>query len=102
MSDDERKELHLEARMLMISPGLYMEVDIDEHEKLRERGFFGYANYYLFNRWKATWNEEELVNRANLMTYKRLLEIEAKLGTTQTEQLFECVSWSARIELIKV
>ena len=71
------------------------QVDLD---KVRELGYVGYANYYL----RECWNESELKNKADVTMYKQLLEIDAKLGTTQTEQLLECVFHTVRMDLIKV
>ena len=66
---------------------------------LREKhGFVGYAHYYL----QECWNESELKNKADVTIYKQLLEIDSKLGTTQSEQLFGCVFHSVRMDLIKV
>ena len=69
-----------------------------DHDKLRELSFVGYAHYYL----KNCWNEPKLKNKADVVVYKQLLEIDSKLGTTQSEQLFECVFHSLRMDLIKV
>ena len=68
------------------------------NDKLRELGYSGYADYYL----NKCWNKSELKNKADVTIYKQLLEIDSKLGTTQSEQLFECVLYSPRLELIKV
>ena len=68
------------------------------YDVLQENGYVGYASYYL----KECWDESELENKADVTIYKQLLEIDAKLGTTQSEQLFECVFHSLRIDLIKV
>ena len=66
---------------------------VDKHDgQLREIGFAGYADYYL----------SELKNKADVAIYKQLLAIDAKLGTTQSEQLFGCVFNSLRMDLIKV
>ena len=73
-------------------------MDQIDHEKLREDGFVGYANYYLLK----CWDKSELKNKADVAVYKQLLEIDAKLGTTQSEQLFCCVFLSLRMDLIKV
>ena len=74
-------------------------MDQGEHnDKLQEAGFVGYAHYYL----QACWNESELKNKADVAVYKQLLEIDSKLGTTQSEQLFKCVFYSLRIDLIEV
>ena len=99
MSAKERKELNLEAGRLIQSLGIYMDVKDGEYDELREElGYVGYANYYL----QECWDESELKNKADLAVYKQLLEIDSKLGTTQTEQLFWCVFYSLRIDLIKV
>ena len=71
---------------------------VEHDDKLREDDFVGYAEYYL----QESWDETELTNKADVTIYKQLLEIDAKLGTTQTEQLFECVSNTLRMDLIKV
>ena len=74
------------------------EIAMFDYDVLRECKFVGYANYYL----QESWDETELTNKADVTIYKQLLEIDSKLGTTQTEQLFECVFHSLRIDLIKV
>ena len=73
-------------------------MDQVEHDKLREDGFVGYANYYL----QKCWNKSELKNKADATIYKQLLEIDSKLGTTQSEQLRWCLSYSPRKDLIEV
>ena len=71
---------------------------VEKHDKLREDDFVGYAEYYL----SECWNESELKNKADVTIYKQLLEIDSKQGTTQSEQLFQCVLHSPRMDLIKV
>ena len=71
---------------------------VEKHDKLREFGYVGYANYYL----QKCWDKSELKNKADVSIYKQLLEIDAKLGTTQSEQLFWCVFYSLRMDLIQV
>ena len=76
-----------------------MIVEDGVYDVLREKhGYVGYANYYL----QECWEESELKNKADMRVYKQLLEIDSKLGTTQSEQLFQCVFNSLRIDLIKV
>ena len=71
---------------------------VEHDDKVRELGYVGYADFYL----QKCSNKSELRNKADVKIYKQLLEIDAKLGTTQSEQLFECVFHSLRIDLIKV
>ena len=98
MSDDERKELNLKAGRLIKSQGISFPVNENLFDVLREKGFVGYAHYYL----QDCWDKSELKNKADVTIYKQLLEIDAKLGTTQSEQLLECVFYSLRMDLIKV
>jgi len=98
LSDKERKELNLKAGRLVQSLGISIAVTENKFDVLGELGYVGYAEYYLNN----CWNESELKNKADVKVYKQLLEIDAKLGTTQSKQLFWCVFYSVRLDLIKV
>ena len=90
--------MNLKAGRLIDSLGIPFEVKNDEYNNLREDGWAGYAEYYL----QESWDYSELKNKADVAVYKQVLEIDSKLGTTQTEQLFWCVFSSIRIDLIKV
>jgi len=99
LSDEERKELNLKAGRLIKSLGISIRVTENKFDVLREkRGYVGYASYYIYK----CWDESELKNKADVTVYKQLLEIDSKLGTTQSEQLFECVFLSLRLDLIMV
>ena len=98
ISENERKELNLQAGRMVKSQGIDMDVKDDEYDELREEDFVGYAEYYL----QESWDETEFINKADVAVYKQLLEIDSKLGTTQSEQLFECVFNTVRMDLIKV
>ena len=99
MSEAERKELNLKAGRLIKSLEINIAVTENNFDVLRERhGYVGYAHYYL----KKSYDESELKYKAEIEIYKNLLEIDSKLGTTSTEQLFKCVSYSVRMDLIKV
>ena len=94
------KELNLKARRLMESLEISIGDSEYEFDVLRdeEHCFFGYADYYL----QHCWDESELKNKPDLTIYKQLLKIDAKLGTTQTEQLLACVFHFPQMNLIKV
>ena len=96
ISDEEIKNLNLEARRLFENCGI--EMVYDDYEEIREDDFVGYAEYYL----DKCWDESELKNEADVTVYKQLLEIDAKLGTTQSEQLRLCLHYSPRKDLIEV
>ena len=94
ISGDERKKLNLEVGKLLKSLRIYMY----DYDALRKVGWVGYAHYYLYDCWK----ESELKNKAEVTIYKQLLEFDSKLGTTQSEQLFECIRYSPRKDFIEV
>ena len=99
LSETQRKELNLEACRLIRSLGISIAVAESNFDVLREeKGFVGFAHYYLYK----CYDESEMKNKADISIYKQLLEIDLQLGTTQTEQLFECVFKSVRMDLIKV
>ena len=99
ISDDERRKLNMNAGRLIESRGISIAVTENNFDVLREKhGYVGYANYYVFN----CWDKSELKNKADITIYKQLLEIDSKLGTTQSEQLFGYVLNSLRIDLIEV
>ena len=99
ISNEEKKQLNLKAGKLIDSLGIFINITENKYDVLRqELGYVGYANYYL----QECWNESELENKADETIYKQLLEIDSQLGTTQTEQLFELVGYSVRMDLIKV
>ena len=95
---EERKELYLKAEALIQSVGITMPARENWYDFLRENGIFGYGTYYLV----TSWDNFELISKADPIIYKQIREIDAKLGTTTTEQLFECVLFSVRMDLIKV
>ena len=70
--------------------------EVEHDDRLRE--LVGYADYYLVR----CWDESELKNKADVTIYKQLLEIDSKLGTTQSEQLRCCILYSPRKDLIEV
>ena len=69
-----------------------------DHDEVRELNYVGYAQYYL----RECWDESELKNKADVAVYKQLLEIDSKLGTTQSEQLRWCLCYSPREDFIEV
>ena len=99
MSDKERKELNLQAGRLIKSHEISFRDQENIYDELRDvLGFVGYAHYYIRN----CWDESELKNKADVEIYKRLLEIDSKLGTTQSEQLRWCLCYSPRKDFIEV
>ena len=96
ISDDERKNLNLEARILFDSHGIRMY--FNDYNAIRKSGGVGYTQNYL----QESWDESELINKADMTIYKQLLKIDSKLGTSQSEQLRWCLAYSPRKDLIEV
>ena len=67
-------------------------------DSIEEFSLAGFADYYL----KECWDKSALKNKADVKIYKQLLEMDSKLGTTQSEQLLWCVHYSPRKDLIEV
>ena len=65
-----------------------------EYEFLRKNDWAGFADFYL-NRC----DEESDVDTA---VYAQLVKLDERLGTTASEQLFECLSKTTRWDIIKV
>ena len=97
MSEKKKKRLNQLGQSILRKNGISME-EHQDYDWMRSEEGLGYAHYYL----QKCWNESELINKADVAVYKQLLEIDSKLGTTQSEQLFECVFYSLRMDLIKV
>ena len=71
---------------------------MNDYEKLREDGYVGFAEVYL----QRCDEESKSENFADVQLYAKLVELDTRLGTTATEQLFGCVQFSLRFDLIKV
>ena len=75
------------------------EVDFEDvRNELRKRGLVGFAHLYV----KLCWDKTALVNKADVKVYEELVKIDNQLGTTMSEQMFYCVFWSLRLDLVKV
>ena len=99
MDDLESTLLSWKACRLISKNGMTSEmIGFEDYETIREYGFAGFAEYYL----KECWERSILMNKADVTLYKQLLEIDAKLGVTQTEQLFKGVFRTLRMDLLVV
>ena len=49
-----------------------------------------------------SWDETDLINKADITIYKELITIDEKLGSKMSEQLCWCVGLSFRKDLFKV
>ena len=96
LTEKEKKELNIRGRDIFWNNGIGCRDDA--YDIIRERGFAGFASFYI----GYSWNETELVNKADINIYKELIFIDEKLGTKMTEQLEICVKFTYRKDLFKV
>ena len=97
LTENEKLELNNRGRDILRKTGV--QYGDGDYDTLREKsGWAGFASYYI----GESWDETELVNKADINIYKELILIDEKLGTKMTEQLYECVGSSYRKDLFKV
>ena len=97
LTEKEKKKLNLRARDILRNNQIGCPDDAYDILRAKHR-WAGFASYYI----GASWDETELVNKADINIYKELITIDEKLGTKMTEQLELCVKWSYRKDLFKV
>ena len=125
MNERERERLISEASELLLQDHGPMHDDITDDlyrylpdyrtEKgkicwtlLRRRGECGFASFYLKFNWllhdcpDSEDSEWATSDEISVTIYKKLIEIDRKLGTSETEQLYDYLSRSTRLDLIKV
>ena len=69
-----------------------------EYEKLRENGRVGFAHVYLYRCDK----ESKAENIADVQLDKKLVELDTRLGTAASEQLFKGLQYTTRWDIFKV
>ena len=78
---------------------------LNDYEELKKNirwiceqiGNIGFANRYLEKCVESNSDDE-----IDIQVYTKLVELDARLGVTAAEQLFSCVFYSLRLDLIKV
>ena len=71
---------------------------MNEYDGLRNRNWVGFANVYL---WRCD-QESKTENIADIQVYNQLVKLDTRLGTTTSEQLFACLRYTTRSDIIKV
>ena len=98
MNEEEKKRLFKLGGKILREAGLDFEEWQDYDWIKKETGDVGYADYYLVRNW----NESKKINEADATVYKRLVDIDTKLGTEFSVQLYLCLLWTTRWDIIKV
>ena len=71
---------------------------VDEYEDLRTKDFAGFADFFLQRFSQESQSDDEI----DIELYTKLVELDTRLGTTATEQLFACLVQTMRLDIIKV
>ena len=71
---------------------------VNEYEILRKKNYVGFANVYL----QQCTNESKSDDKIDKEFYNELVELDTRLGTTSSEQLFWCLYYTLNLDIIKV
>jgi len=93
VNEEEKKRLNELGGKILREAGLDFERDFSwiDYDWIKEVGYVGYANFYLGKCFSI---DKEV--------YSKLVELDTRLGTTATEQLFGCVFHTLNLDIIKV
>ena len=90
VSEEEKKQLNESAGKILREAVLDFEMWID-YDLMKEEDYVGYADYYL----------GECIS-IDKEVYSKLVELDTRLGTTASEQLYWCLQKTSRSDIIKV
>ena len=80
---------------------LFQTIDFEQvnefDENTKKKNFIGYAHVYL---WRC--NGENRTNEIDIDVYKKLVELDSKLGVTFSEQLYKCLYYTSQLDIIEV
>ena len=71
---------------------------MNDHAQLRKHGFVGFAHIYLQQYCQKSKSEDEI----DIQVYTKLVELDSKIGTTASEQLYWCLQCTTRSDIIEV
>ena len=71
---------------------------MNEYEEIRKAGGAGYAHVYLNRCHKESKTEDGI----DVEVYTKLVAIDSRIGTTASEQLYQCIRFTTRSDIIEV
>ena len=71
---------------------------MNEYENLRKLNYVGFAHFYLKQCSEKSKSNDEI----DIEVFTQLVALDAKLGTTASKQLYWCVYYTLRLDIIKV
>ena len=97
MNEEEKKRLNKWVGKILREAGLDFEIWKD-YDWIKKEDYFGYADYYL----GKCQIDPKVTNEADATVYQKLIKIDTVLGTDASLQLFGCLYWTDRWDIIKV
>ena len=72
--------------------------EVNENKRVKKANYIGYAHFYLSQCHKDSKSDDEIVKEF----YAKLVEMDKRLGTPPSEQLYNCLENTFRSDIIKV
>ena len=94
VSNQMKKQLDELGGFILREAGFSFEKWKDFYWIKKETNYAGFADYYL--------SEYDSRGDAEWAVYQRLVDIDAVRGTDASLQLFRCINWTTRSDIIKV
>ena len=82
----------------MREAGLNFEEGMDYDSINKLACICGYATFYL----KTCENDSKMINEADATVFQKLVDIDSTLGTKLSDQLYWCLYYTTRWDIIKV
>ena len=98
MNEEEKKRLNESGGKILREAGLDFEIWKDYDWIKKEAGYFGYAHYYL----EKCQIDSKVTNEVDATVYQNLINIDTVLGLDASQQLYACLNWTDRWDIIKV
>ena len=92
------KNLNDDGGTILREAGLDFEEGMDYDSINKLACIFGYATYYL----SKCENDSTMINEADATVYQKLVDIDSTLGTRFSNQLYWCLYYTTRWDIIKV
>ena len=75
--------------------------EVNDNECVKKNNFIGFAHCYF---WRC--NSENVTSKSDIEitkeVYTKLVELDSRLGTAPSEQLFVCILYTLDLDIIKV
>jgi len=109
VSIEKKKQLNSIGRRLLRKAGITIEENND-YDWIRKSTLAGYAHIFIQNCWDDSIKRNEadesvfrkIVLFRKIPLFRELVDIDLELGTSASQQLFWCLCWTTRLEIIKV